>query len=399
MVLPYLPYPTSSGGQIRSYNLLQNLSRNHDITLVCYIRDKNELEYYKELRKYCKKILTVQRRPAWSWKHVLMSMFTPYPFLLLSTYYSPTLKKIISNELASQRYDVIHCETFYVMPNIPKTRVPILLVEQTIEFLVYEKFVRDFKYFFLTPFMKIDIFKLKFWEKYYWKQATRLSTVSEDDKEYILKHSDVKKINVIANGVEIDHFRKTKKTINKSPIVLFVGQFKWLPNKEAALILIRDIWPLIIKKLPDAKLLIVGRNAPPEILKYAKDSEISIRSDIEDIRDAYGQADIMLAPVMNGKGTKYKILEAMATHTPIVASPIAAEGLNIIDGTHALIGNSVNQLAENAIRLLKDKKLARTLEQNAFELLENDYGWDNITKELNNIYEELTTNASQEIKH
>ena len=399
MVLPYLPYPTSSGGQIRSYNLIQNLSKKHNITLIGYIRDAKELENSKILNKYCNKIYTVTRRPAWSWKHILMSIFTPFPFLLLSTYYSPPLKRIISKELNQKKYDLIHCETFYVMPNLPRTRVPILLVEQTIEFLVYEKYVHDFKYFFLKPIMYLDILRLKLWEKYYWKRATRLATVSEDDREYILEHSNVKKINVIANGVDIDFFKKTKKTENKSPVVLFVGQFRWLPNREAALLLIKKIWPLIIKELPTAKLLIVGRNAPPEILKYTKEGEISIRSDIEDIRDAYGQADVILAPVMNGKGTKYKILEAMATHTPIVASPIAAEGLNIVNGKHALIATDETELAKNAIRVLKDKKLARNLEKNAFELLEQNYSWDTITLKVNDIYSELISNVFSGINH
>lgn len=394
MVLPYLPYPTSSGGQVRSYNLIQNLSKKHDITLISYIRDTKEKKYCKHLKKFCKKIYTVKRRPAWSWKHILMSIFTPYPFLLLSTYCSPTLKKIVSKELSQKKYDLIHCETFYVMPNLPKTEVPILLVEQTIEFLVYEKFVHDFKYFFLKPFMYIDILRLKFWEKYYWKKTTRLAAVSENDRQYILKHSNVKKIDVIANGVDIDYLEKTKKTKNKSPIVLFVGQFKWLPNKEAALLLIEKIWPLIIKEIPNAKLLIVGRNAPPEITKYAKDGKISVRSDIEDIRDAYGQADVMLAPVMNGKGTKYKILESMATHTPIVASPIAAEGLNMINGEHALIANNKTELAKNTIKVLKNKRFASKLERNAFELLRQNYGWKNITSKVNDIYAELTSGVS-----
>ena len=81
----------------------------------------------------------------------------------------------------------------------------------------------------------------------------------------------------------------------------------------------------------------------------------------------------------------------MATHTPIVASPIAAEGLNMVNGKHALIAENEAKLAQNTIRIIKNKKLATKLEKNAFKLLEQNYGWENITSKVNDISSELTS--------
>jgi len=389
MVTPYVPYPPLSGGQVRSYNLIKHLSRNHKITLFCYYRDESEKKSISELKKYCQKVEFIKRRPAWSPAHIVSAAFTPYPFLLLSTYYSPLLRKKIEKELSEQIYDLIHCETFYIMPNIPKTSLPILLVEQTIEYLVYLKFVNEFKLFFLKPFMYFDIWKLKTWEKYFWKKTSRLVTMSEDDKRFIKNIFPDIKVNVIANGVDMDFFDKTKHQKAEKPTVLFVGQFKWLPNLEAAKFLVESIWPLIKKKVPDAQLLIVGRNPTQEILNLSKYPDVTIRSDVEDIRTVYGESNVLLAPIRNGKGTKYKVLEAMATGVPIVGTPMAAEGIAIENGKHALIGKTASELANYTSALLKDNKRAEMIAKHANKLVRETYDWNRIAAELNKVYEDI----------
>src|SRR4030042_995558 len=118
MLTPYLPFPLMSGGQTRSYNLIKNLSKN----------------------------------------------------------------QAIKDELSSNQYDLIHAETFYVMPHIPETKVPILLVEQTIEYLVYKHYVEEQAPKILAQLLKIDVMKLKYWETYFWKHAKKVVAMSDSDR-------------------------------------------------------------------------------------------------------------------------------------------------------------------------------------------------------------------------
>src|SRR3990167_11262188 len=185
MITPYFPYPLVSGGQIRTYNLLKNLSSKHDITLAAFIRDEAEKQHLEKLRTFCKRVIVFKRRKAWSPVNITLSAVSPYPFLV-SIYFDPKVKKAIKEELQNQKYDLIHAETFYVMPNIPKTSVPTLLVEQTIEYLVYQDFVRKFRIAAVKPFLMFDVYKIKQWEKYYWSKADHLATMSKEDKEFIL---------------------------------------------------------------------------------------------------------------------------------------------------------------------------------------------------------------------
>src|SRR5258708_22828573 len=318
MLTPYLPYPLVSGGQIRTYNLLKNLHKKHKITLFAYIRREEERQHIAKLRPYCHSIRVFKRRPVWAPGNIVGSQFSLNP-LLVTMYSSSELQDAIRDELATGKYDLIHAETFYMMPNIPKTDLPVILVVQTIEHLGYKEFTKRFKHWILKPFLYWDVMKIKRWEEQYWKTATRLIAMSEEDKKYISRRiPEVGKIDVVANGVDIPYFFQTEKQQTNEFIVLFVGTFKWLPNVEAVEYLVNRVWSRVKKGIPNARLWIVGNSPTDHIQSFMeKDPSITVKGRVADIRDAYKYANVLLAPVWSGKGTRYKILEAMATETPI----------------------------------------------------------------------------------
>lgn len=389
MLTPYLPYPLFSGGQIRTYNLLKNLANKHEITLFSFIREEEEKKYTSELEKYCFEVVVFKRRPAWDFRNILLAGFTPFPFVMIATYLSLSFREAVAKELKSSSYDLIHAEPFYMMPNIPSTKIPTLLVEQTIEYLVYKKYVDDFPYKLLKPFMYFDILKLKFWEEYYWRKATSLVTMSEEDKKIMRQAVPGKTIDIVANGVDIEFFAKTKIKRPSVPTVLFVGNFKWLPNKDAAKFLTFKIWPKIKKVIPQAKLWIVGKNPTPEILSLGQQKDVIVEGRIEDIREAFGKASVLLAPIRNGRGTKYKVLEAMAAKLPVVSTPLGIEGIEAKDKKEVLVASNAADLAKQTIKILKTPQLGKEIAASAFLLIKKKYNWKLIASHLDKIYRKL----------
>ena len=387
MITPYLPYPLLSGGQIRTYNLLKNLAGKHEITLFSFIREKKEKKHIKELLKYCRNVKVIQRRKAWDWRNVFLAGLTGYPFLV-SIYLSITLKKLIKKELETNNYDLIHAETFYVMPNLPETNLPVLLVEQTIEYLVYQNFVRNFKFFPIKPLLYFDVAKIKIWEKHYWKKAARLAAMSEEDKKIIQRHLKNIKTDIVANGVDIGYFNKAKIQKPARPTLLFVGNFKWLPNKDAARFLVEKMWPVIKKKVPNAVLWIVGKN-PTENIKRLAGKDVKIDEFVKDIRNAFGKASVLVAPIRNGRGTKYKVLEAMAVGLPVVTTPLGIEGIDAISGREVLTAKSAGGLTRLTIDLLLKPSLGKKIARKAKKLVDIRYNWETISNDLDRIYKEL----------
>jgi len=388
MLTPYLPYPLYSGGQIRSYNLLKNLAKKHEITLFSFIREESEREHIKELEKFCKKVEVVKRRKAWSPINIGIAGFSPFPFLI-SLYYSPEATKIIKKLIDRENFDLIHAECFYVTPTIPETDIPILLVEQTIEFMVYQHFVETNKCWFLKPLLYLDVFKIKKWEKFYWKKAKKVIAMSSSDKKImklLVKDLDV---DIVPNGVDTERFKfRVSRERDNNKRILFVGNFKWLQNKEAALVLLNKIWPEIKKKMDGVKLWIVGLNPPEEIKKYDGEA-VNVDGGVKDIADAYYSSDLLLAPIYGGGGTRYKILEAMACGVPVVTTKVGIEGLGAEDREDVLIANEPERLADVCVEILKNGGLRKKIVRNARKMVEKKYNWGKIAGKLDKIYKEV----------
>jgi polysaccharide biosynthesis protein PslH len=390
MITPYLPFPLVSGGQIRTYNLLKSLHEKHEITLMSFIRDENERKYLPELKKYAKNVYTFKKLKPFSPPNVLKAGLTSYP-ALMTMYLSNDVKKMIGNILKTEKFDLIHAETFYVMSNIPKEiKIPQILVEQTIEYKVYQSYVSSINFLPLKKILGFDVAKIKKWETYYWRFADKVITMSEADKQVVEKEIKKNDVDVVPNGVDTESFFQIKKTGKGNKTVLFLGNFKWIQNKEAIIYLRDKVWPLIVKKMPEAKLWIVGRNPSREVLEMAG-GNIKVES-VEDIKDAFAASSVLLAPMLSGGGTRYKILEAMASSTPVVSTTLGVEGLDVKHNRDVYLGESPEELADLTVKILENENLANDVVKNAKQLIAEEYNWLRIAKKLDSIYESFNHN-------
>ena len=389
MLTPYLPYPPSSGGQIRSYNLIKQLSKEHEITLCSLIKFDSEEKYVKNLKPFCKSIHVFKRaKKPWTISNILNTGFSAFPFLVVRNFskdQKTALKKIIDSE----KFDLIHAETFYVSPHIPKTDIPIVLVDQTIEYQVYSHFMNNFRIPFLRPLLMIDVLKIRYWEKYFWKKAARVVAVSERDSSIMKKLVPGLKVTVVPNGVGEDliddvtlHYKKT---------ILFMGNYAWLQNIEAARILCNDIFPKILEKIPECKLIIAGQNT--DKISDLKSDRVELKDfavdDIDSVKKAYKENGIMVAPLYGPGGTRLKILAAMASKMPVITTEIGTEGIDAVNMESILVSKNGSSLADLAVRVLEDKNLYGKIAENARKLVEEKYSYASIAKKLSNVYKEV----------
>lgn len=388
MLVPYLPKPETSGGQTRWYNIIKYLSKKHDITLFSLAKDASEQKFIPELKKYCKKVMVFERpKKPWTLRNVLLSVFGPFPLLVIRNL-SLEERRAISQELANEKYDLIHAETFYVMPHLARTDVPTILVEQTIWHDVYKHHVETKVPLLLRPFYMYDVFKVKYWEKHYWTKASKLVAVSEEDRREMIELIPGVNVDIIPNGVDTE-FYASKKIERKTParILYGVSNFEWLQNQEASEVLLKKIWPKVKKEVAAAKVWIVGREIPEWIKKLSADDEsVEVTENIPDARDAYASAAIMVAPIKGAGGTRLKILEAMAAGLPVVSTSIGVAGLKITHGKQALIADTDEALAREAVRLLKNPELATNIGIRGQKHVHEYFDWRVIVKLHDPIY-------------
>lgn len=389
MLTPYLPYPPSSGGQIRSYNLIKQLSKEHEITLCSLIKFDSEEKYINGLKPFCKNIYVFKRaKKPWTISNIFNTGFSSFPFLVVRNF-SKEQKIALEEIIETEKFDLIHAETFYVSPHIPKTNIPIVLVDQTIEYEVYNHFVNNFRIPYLRPLLLIDVLKIRYWETYFWKKAARVVAVSTKDADIMKKLVPGLKVTVIPNGVGEDlienvnlHFKKT---------ILFMGNYAWLQNIEAARILCKEVFPEILKRIPECKLIIAGQNT--DKISDLKSEHVELKDfavdDIESVKRAYHQNGIMVAPLYGPGGTRLKILAAMASKMPVVTTLIGNEGIDGVNNESILVSESNKSLADLAVKLFEDKKLYEKIAENGRKLVEEKYSYVSIAKKLSDVYEEV----------
>lgn len=392
MVTPYVPYPPSSGGQIRTFNLLKYLSNNHEIYLVCLYKNEEEKQFEKFLKPYCKEIYLCQRSSKpWTLKNVFKTVFSLQPFLIVRNY-SHQAKNIINKLLQIKKLDVIHAETFYVMPHLPKTNIPIILVEQTIEYKVYQHFLNSLP-FLIRVFLFFDILKLIYWERYYWKKANIVCPVSSYDEKIIKKIEPKIKTAIIPNGAGEEMIvKKLPKKNFENPILIFQGNFNWLQNTEAVKFLVEKIYPALKKNHPEIKLIISGQSAN-KIKKFIKNKEIEVinlsLNETNKVKNLYQKAHLFIAPIFGPGGTRLKILSAMASGLPVISTSTGVEGLNVKNNLHVLIANKKEDFVQKINQILKNQDQYYFLQKNAYKHVVNNFNWQNIAKKLEKVYQDI----------
>lgn len=389
MLTPYLPYPPASGGQIRTLNLLKYLSKTNDITLVALYKNEKEKKYASNLKSFCKKIYVCKRpEKPWQFGTIFKSIFSALPFLIVRNY-SLEAQDVVQKLLKEEEFDVIHAETFYIMPHIPRTSIPVLLVEQTIEFKVYQHYVSSLPFIFRWA-LTLDILKLKFWEIYYWKKAQVVATVSNSDKSIIQECVPDNETFVIPNGAGDEMFldRIPKKNISQ-PTLLFVGNFSWLQNTEAAMYLIEKVFPKLNEALPHIKLIIAGQNVKSKLSFPSKENieVIDIQpDDHETIKNLYKNTTVFVAPIFGPGGTRLKILAAMASGLPIVTTKTGVEGLEITPNEDILVANSPGEFVNKIKDLLDNEEKYTKMQKTSFAVVKEKYSWNAIAKKLEMVY-------------
>ena len=295
------------------------------------------------------------------------------PFLLIKSY----------NIIKKEKIDLIIGEFswsgVYLLSLKFLTGIPYIIDESNIEYEVV-RFNYGLIGRILWPFVML-------YEKIIWKFSKYVFCVSENDKKTIISRGiDNKKIFVVRNGFD-NRFLKTlnKKEMRKKlnlplnkSIILFFGNLGYNPNKEAVYIIHKEILPRILKKRKDIKFLIIGSN-PPRI----KCNNIIFMDSMENIENCIYASDIVIAPLLHGAGTRFKIIEAIACGKTVISTSIGANGLekdNIKD--FLVICDDWDDFAEEIT-----KNFSKENERPQKDFL-NKYMWDSVTKNINKLIKE-----------
>jgi glycosyltransferase involved in cell wall biosynthesis len=180
--------------------------------------------------------------------------------------------------------------------------------------------------------------------------------IERASEAWMVSHRDVEQARALAPGADVRYVPNVVDVSGVTPVTpagaqraLLVADFGWPPNTQAARLLVDEVFPLVWRELPGARLRLVGRGLPHDI---ATDERVEAVGFVEHLRDAYAASDCAVVPLLTGGGSPLKFVEALAYGLPVVATPHAAAGLDAKAGEHYREGADPQGLARALVEVL-----------------------------------------------
>jgi glycosyltransferase involved in cell wall biosynthesis len=385
------PFPIYHGDRLIPYHLARELTaRRHLIDLLAFYQNPEDLADVPRYAQYFRSIKLIPEPTRTSrdyWRRA-RKPDQRFPASARASW-SPEMWDAVKEKIESRSCDVVHLfGGVQVYEYLPLVRsVPNVIVPYESYSLWLERAAGEAR----GPVDRwIKWFQLRMarhYESWMFEDYGRAVVLTEHDARALRDLNPRTPVVVIPNGVDIDFLMSTGYEPDE-PALLFVGNYDYGPNLDAALRLVRAIFPRVKQQVPTARLYLAGSHPPAELQAYASDS-IVITGRVPDLRPYFEFSMIFVSPLRLGAGIKNKVLEALAMETPVVATPLSCDGIPVTQGRHVLLGETDDELASLAVRLIRDANLRQALRRNGRRLIEDQFTWQRVASQYEDLYQQI----------
>lgn len=380
--------PMDTGGKIRTGNILQQLSKDHDITLISNVEQPKDTPYLPEMERFCQTFIPVpwKETPKYSARFfflLALRMFSPYPVNVLNDY-SRRLRQTVEETSQKETFDAAVCDfvqSALMFKNIDHLRT--VLFQHNVESQIMTRHVEQSANPAMKLFWRLQRKKMLWFEKKACQKFDAVIAVSEQDKKTFEVLYGLDNVRTIPTGVDVDFFASDVETPIKANSLTFCGSMDWLPNEDAMIFFIKEVLPLIKEKKPDVSLTIIGRNPSSNLKNLMKTrQEVVLTGWVEDTRPHIAESQVVIVPIRIGGGTRMKIYEAMSMGKAVVSTTVGAEGLPVTNCENIIIEDDPVLFADAVLHLLEDSEKRRGIEKKASEFVRKHFTWDLVAREF-----------------
>ena len=393
---PQLPFPPHQGTALRNFGLISGLAaRGHHIWLLSFMEAGQPLPSSTPLAELCKHVATVAvplRTPS----DRLRDFVRGRPDMACRLW-SPAFQGILSDMLARTHFDIIHIEGIEMAPYLP-----IVTARASDAMIIYDAHNAEYalqKRIARTDWLVPSRWPAALYSAVQWRRLRRFETdtcesvdhvlaVSEPDAHLLRLLPQETPVTVIPNAISADLYQ-SKLVVHEPllhPALIFTGKMDFRPNVDAALWFTRKIFPLIRAEEPRAHFVIAGKNPHRRLDVLHGHPGITMTGFVPNIQPYIAAADVYVAPLRMGSGTRLKLLEAMALERPIVSTTLGAEGLHAENGVHLLLADEPRAFAEAVLLLLHKPGRGEELGKAAAALVRERHDWVAVIPHLEEVY-------------
>lgn len=321
-----LPYAPNRGDRIRSFHLLEGLRTAADVHVVSLVHDDDEAAHTGDLTTRGMTVSTARVGGAWRWVRAVAGLAgsTPATHALLD---APDLAPAIEAAVVRARPDVVVAlgsgmAKFALRP--PLDTIPYVLDMVDVDSEKWRALAS------VTPPPKSWVYRreaqvLAAFETVATTHAVTTLVVNSRECESLRALAPAADIRVLRLGIDVDDFAPVAPP-PPSATVVFCGVMNYTPNEAGAVWLVREVWPRVVARRPDARLQLVG-SQPSAAVRALAGPGIEVTGRVPHTRDYMWQAAVAAAPLHTARGLQNKALEALAAGLPVVMTTAVREGL------------------------------------------------------------------------
>jgi len=370
----------------------------HQVSVLCLATSEVDYRSAAELRRFCPNVEVV---PLPRWRSVwncLVALFSKTS-VRCAYFYSRELQERVKYKVTRHEIDLVHAELLKSVPMVEAAigRVPTVL--DAVDCLsMFEARRRNvLRNPLLVAFSWME------WKRLVQGEARAAGLFNGvvisslvDKGCYPAAKRVQDRMNIVRNGVDLEHFRFQAYEPEKN-LIVFCAKLDYFANKDAALYFAGSIWPLLRKRRPELRFEIIGSRPPRSVRDLDGRDNIKVRASVADVRPHVGRAWIAVCPVRAQSGTQNKIIEAMALGVPVVATQVCCPGLGVKRGEHLLVADTPEEMTDAVEALLNDPVLRANLIQAGRAFVEKHHDWSGSVQVLCDAYAQATADFADHI--
>jgi glycosyltransferase involved in cell wall biosynthesis len=390
-VVPYVPNLIRT----RPYNLIMQLvSLGHEVEVFTLGSGSQDLLDVQALISKCSNV-EYHVQPVWhSFLNSAVAVFSERPLQSVYSWQGDMARKLVK-QVSRKEFDIVHVEHLrgsrygiYLKESFPT--MPIVWDSVDCISHLFKQASAQSTSLFSKLIARFELDRTRKLEGRLLDRFDHVLVTSPIDREALLElaknGTKPAPISVLPNGVDQEYFHPNYEIERDFETLVFSGKMSYHANVSMAKYLVDEIMPRIWKTRPTVRLYIVGKDPPSEIKEMEKNPLIKVTGTTDDIRPFLWRATISVVPLLYGAGIQNKILEAMATGTPVVTTVRAISAIPVQAGKHLLAANGPEEFSQFVLRLIGDRNLQNEIADSAAAYVRINHNWTSIATRLVNVY-------------
>ncbi len=392
------PFPPTDGGAMAIRSLTEGLlKKGHDLRLLMIATHKHPFEPQAfpkgllELSKAHSVFVETKLDPV----DAFTSLVNRDPYNV-SRFFSPDFDHALIDILEADPPDVVQLESLFMAPYIDTVRkfsnARIVLRSHNLEHRIWQRVAEGTRHPLKKAYLNLLSHQLRKYERKVLLDIDGLVSISDDDRKNFEKMGVQAPSITIPFGLNTDHWSPGRMEGGRLPRFFHLGSMDWIPNQEAVEGLLKDVWPIVRERMPDAELSLIGKNMDREQKDVPEG--VHVVGEVENAIEAIRENGIMLVPLRSGSGIRVRIIQGMALEKPIVSTPTGSSGIDVSNRQELLIEKDPEGFASGMIELAEDPNLREQLGKRARKTVLEHYDGDHLVDRLLEFYSQLAEPVS-----